>query len=78
MANCFSQLAALRALAGAMGPIFLQLVVQSFQADAENVCGARLIVIGSFQSFQDEQALGFAAQMEHAALYRITLTFKTK
>src|SRR5277367_10340 len=38
--------------------IFLQLVVQSFQADAKNLSGPGFIVACSFKSFEDQHLLG--------------------
>src|SRR5579862_963131 len=44
-------------LAGALRAVFLQLVVQRLQADAQNFCGASLVVVGGLQRFQNEQTL---------------------
>src|SRR5436305_2822451 len=40
--------------------IFFQLIVQRLKADAENFRGASLVVVGRFQSFENQQALSFA------------------
>src|SRR5208337_4606770 len=39
-----------------LSPIFLQLVMESFQADAEQLCGTRLIVLRGGQGLENEAA----------------------
>src|ERR1043165_3033059 len=38
--------------------VFLQLVVQRLEADAEDFGGARLVVVGGFERLPDEEHLG--------------------
>src|SRR6202451_1657485 len=46
-----------RSRLGGSTAIFLQLIMQGFQTDSEDLGGPGLVVSGAFQSFQDQQPL---------------------
>src|SRR5271166_1415842 len=58
MAKSGSSACRLRRFAGAVRSVLFQLIVQGLQADAEDLRGAGLVIVGCFQRLQDEQALG--------------------
>src|SRR5664279_876467 len=45
---------------GSLLAVFLQLVVQRLEADAQNLCGTSLVVMRAFQRLEDQQALALA------------------
>src|SRR5580700_2105455 len=52
-------------LIGGGAAILLQLIMQGFQANAENLSGAGLIVAGGLQGLQNQQLLGFFHSRAH-------------
>src|ERR1700722_4640600 len=48
------------------GAGLLQLIMKSFQADAENFRGSRLVIAGSLQRLQNQHFLGFFDRRPHA------------
>src|SRR5581483_2764229 len=56
--------------------ILFQFVVQSFQADAQNLCGAGLIVIRGFQRFQNQQSFGLAYRGAYSDPHGIRIAYR--
>src|SRR5579872_7547513 len=56
---------------GGRSPIFLELIMQGFQAYAEDFSGPRLVVIGGFQGLHDELPFGFLHRGAHSQMQSI-------
>src|SRR5579872_4570378 len=51
--------------------VFLQLIMQGFQADTENFCRPRLVIAGRFDGLQNQPPLGFFHSCAHSQVYGI-------
>src|ERR1035437_594715 len=59
-----------RACDGVLG-VFLELILQRLEADAKDLGGPRLVVVGGLQGFENEQALGFLNRGSDAQTDRV-------
>src|SRR5579884_3161363 len=60
------ELSAVGCVGGNSLAVFLEFVVQGFQADGENFSRPRLVVAGGFERLQDQQPLRFFHRRAHA------------
>ena len=58
------------------GRIFLQFVVQRFQADAEYLSGTSLVIVGGLQSLHDQLPLGFADGCSYSQMNRVGIDLR--
>src|SRR5260370_28488069 len=53
--------------------VLFEFVMQSLQADAQNLGSAGLVVVGGLESLQNQQPLGFAYGCAHAHANRVRI-----